>query len=306
MSELKITFLGTGSARPTPQRSVACVALSWAGDAVLFDCGEGAQLQAVRAGFKPSRIHAICISHFHGDHINGLPGFIGTMGLNGHREPVALVAPGGIRRYLRTLRELHILHPAFPLDVVDSDEPRPVRNAHWQLETFPLDHRIPARGFLFREHDLPGRFDLEKAVALGIPRGPLFGVLQRGEPVSLPDGRTIQPDDVLGPARRGRSVAYVCDSRPTPDVVRAVQGVDVLIHEATYTHDLQPQAIQRGHSTATEAAEIAREAGVGRLILTHISTRYMRTRPLLHEAQQVFANTTVANDLDVFDVPVPA
>ncbi|TVQ98248.1 MAG: ribonuclease Z [Deltaproteobacteria bacterium] len=304
MSELKITFLGTGSARPTPQRSVACVALSLGGEAVLFDCGEGAQLQATRAGFKPSRLHAVCITHFHGDHINGLPGFIGTMGLNGHRDRVALVSPRGLRRYLQVLRELSILHPAFPLDLHDAAQDVPFATDDWRIESFPLDHRLPCHGYLFREKDLPGRFDLEHAIALGIPRGPLFGKLQRGESVRLDDGRTISPEQVLGLPRRGRSVAYVTDTRPCSHLVEAVRGVDVLIHEATYTHEFADLANERGHSTAVQAAEVARDAGVGRLILTHVSTRYVRARPLLREAQAVFPNTVVARDLDVFDVPV--
>lgn len=306
MSELQLVFLGTGSARPSQRRGLSSVALIFGGESLLFDCGEGAQMAAMRVGLRTSRIAAICITHLHGDHINGLPGFVGTMGLQGHRDPVHLIGPSAIRRYLRGLREVGILHPAFPLIFTDHEEKRPLETPTWVLETLPLDHRVPCRGFLFRERDLPGRFDLDAARSLGIPAGPLYGQLQRGEAITLDDGRVIEPSMVLGETRSGRSVAYCCDTRPSEAVVEAVAGVDLLVHEATYEHELREQAVERGHSTAVEAAEVAKAAGVKRLILTHISSKHPNPRQLLREARRIFPDTEIAEDLDTFDIPVPA
>jgi ribonuclease Z len=305
MSELEITFLGTGSARPTPRRNCAGVYLQYAGDAVLMDCGEGTQMQLPKAGVKSSRLAAIAITHFHGDHINGLPGFLGTMGLNGHAEELTLVGPRGLDRYLKTLHALQILRPPFPLHLVAHDEPVVYRGAGWELRTCPLDHRIPTSGYLFVEDDLPGRFDVERARALGVTPGPDFGVLQRGGVVRTPAGDEVHPEQVMGPVRRGRRVAYISDTRPSARVVEFVAGADVLIHEATYVDALRTQAWERGHSTSVQAAEVAREAGVGRLLLTHLSSKNPRSREHLDEARAVFAHANVAEDLMTIDVPVP-
>ncbi len=304
MHELKVQFLGTGSARPTPRRNVACIALSYGGDSLLFDCGEGSQTQAMQAGLRTSRLRGIFITHFHGDHINGLPGFLGTMGLNGHREPLLLAAPRGMKRYFGVLRDLSILHPSFPVIHVENTEPVVFEGDGFEVRTVELDHRIPARGFLFVERDLPGRFDLARAKEIGVPAGPLFGRLQRGESIEV-DGRVVSPQEVLGPTRRGRRVAYISDTRPTREVVEFVSGADLLIHEGTYSHEFHGQAVERGHSTVREAAEVAKRAGVKQLIITHISTKHNDTRPLVREARAVFKNTTIARDFDDFEVAVP-
>ena len=306
MTELRLIFLGTGSGRPTPQRNVSAMYLRFGGRAVLFDCGEGTQMQLLHSGARSSRLDAICISHFHGDHINGLPGFIGTMGLSGHEDPITLVGPRGMSKYLRTLHELSILRPGFPIDVRENAEGPLFDGGDYTIEGVKLAHRLPTHGFIFRERDLLGRFDLEQARALEIPPGPLYGRLQRGESVTLDDGRTIAPEQVVGPTRVGRSVAYMCDTRPSERVVEAVRGVDVLIHEATYLHELAAQARDRGHSTVREAAEVARDAQVGELVLTHISPKHGSKREILREAREVFASTRLANDLDTMDVPIPA
>lgn len=305
MTELKVTFLGTGSARPTPRRNVASVFLQYGGEAVLFDCGEGTQMQLLRAGVRTSRLVAICLSHFHGDHVNGLPGFVGTMGLNGHETPVTLVGPRGTGDWLAVLHRLNILRPSFPLDVVENDEVTLFETADFSITGVRLRHRIPTHGFIFRERDLPGRFDPQRARELGVTPGPDFGRLQRGETLELEDGRTVAPDDVMGPGRRGRSVAYISDTRPSERVVDAVRGVDLLIHEATYLHELASQARERGHSTVRGAAEVAEKAEVGRLVLTHISPKHPSRSQILEEARAVFPETALAEDFADFSLPVP-
>lgn len=303
MSTLTFTFLGTGSARPTPRRNCASVYLQYDGDSLLFDCGEGTQSQLARAGVKSSRLSAICITHFHGDHINGLPGFLGTMGLQGHEDGLVLAAPRGMDRYLRTLHSLHILRPPFPLHLVDHEEPVVYACPAYRVTTCGLDHRVPTRGYQFVENDQPGRFDVARARALGVTPGPDFGVLQRGGEVQTPEGRLVRSDEVLGPTRPGRRVAYISDTRPSDEVVAFVAGADVLIHEATYVEALRAQAWERGHSTAAQAAKIAAEAGVGRLLLTHLSSKYPRSRDHLDEARAIFPATEVAEDLMTVDVP---
>ena len=305
VTELKIVFLGTGSGKPTPRRNVASVFLQFGGEAVLFDCGEGTQMQLLKSGVRTSRLEAICLSHFHGDHVNGLPGFIGTMALNEHDRPLTLVGPSGLTTWLRTLFDLHILRPGFPIDVVENAEGRVAEREEFTIEGVKLKHRVPTHGFIFRERDLPGRFDLERARATGVPPGPAYGKLQRGETLTLDDGTEVRPDDVMGPTRRGRSVAYISDTQPTAHIAKAVRGVDVLIHEATYLHEFARQARERGHSTVRGAAETAAKAGVGQLILTHVSPKHIRRREILEEARAVFPNTELAEDLAEFTVPVP-
>ena len=305
MHEMSVVFLGTSSARPTLKRNTASVAVSWGPDTVLFDCGEGTQTQLLRSTVRPSRLRAVCITHFHGDHINGLPGLLGTMGLNGHEEPVTVAGPVGLDSYFATLRRLSILRPSFPVQVVRNTDDVVFETPHWRIRTCGLEHRGPTRGYLFEERDLPGRFQLERARELGIPPGALYGQLQKGHAVTLEDGRTIEPHEVMGGARRGRRVAYISDTRPTAEVIDFVAGADLLIHEATYTHDFAAEAHARGHSTARQAAQVALAAGVGRLVLTHFSTKYLSTAPLVEEARDVFPETSAARDLAEYTLGVP-
>jgi ribonuclease Z len=305
MSDLRIVFLGTGSGRPTLRRNVSAMHLQYGGEGLLFDCGEGTQMQIQKAPVRPGRMAAILITHFHGDHINGLPGFLGTLALGGHEGSVTVVAPRGIDRYFQTLRDLRILSNEEVYTTREAERGEVFRGDGYSVHACHLRHRIPTFGYLFREDDRPGRFDVEAAVALGVRPGPDFGRLQRGQTLTLADGREVLPSDVMGPTRKGRSVAYMCDTRPSDEVVRFVQGVDLLIHEATYLHELQEQAARRGHSTVLEAAQVARDAGVGQLILTHISPKHGHNREILDEARRVFPNTEIAEDFREFSLPVP-
>lgn len=304
MSELTLHFLGTGSGRPTLQRGSSSVGLAYGGEALLFDCGEGTQLQILRSSFRVSRADHICITHAHGDHLNGLPGLIGTLGLNGRVAPLNLVAPVGIERWFHAMRELSLLKPSFKLNHIPHNKSVPLKGQTWRLETVKLDHRISTYGFLFIEDDRPGRFNVEKAIELGVQPGPDFGRLQKGQALTLDSGAVITPADVLGRARPGRRVAYICDTRPRGEVIDAVSGFDVLIHEATYLHEFAEQARERGHSTVTEAAQVAAAAGVKTLILTHISPKHQREREILREARAIFPNTFLAHDLMEWNIPL--
>lgn len=305
MSEMKVVFLGTSSARPTLHRNTSALVLCYGSDVLLFDCGEGTQVRIMQSSVRASRFKAICLSHFHGDHVNGLPGLLGTMGLNGRKEALTLVGPKGTPTWLKTLRQLQILNPSFPIDVVEHGPEEVLRGEHWRLTTVPLIHRVPTVGYRFDEDDLRGRFDVERAKALGVPFGPLYGCLQRGEDVTLEDGRVVRADEVMGPSRKGRSIAIITDTRPSDKVVEFARGADLLIHEATYGDEETAQARERYHSTASQAAKIAEAAGVKKLILTHFSSKYGRVQPLVAQAKAIFPETTAAQDLDEWILPVP-
>lgn len=228
------------------------------------------------------------------------------MGLNGYSDPLTVVGPKGLGTWFNTLKQLQILTPGFPVELIEHGGPEEVlRGENWSLKTVPVIHRVPTMGYRFDEDDMPGRFQLEAARELGVPAGPMFGILQRGGSVTLEDGRVISADQVMGPTRKGRRIAYITDTRPSDKVVEFVQGVDVLIHEATYLDEERTQARQRYHSTAKQAAEIARDAGVGQLILTHFSSIYTRTSPLVQEARAIFPKTVAAKDFFEWTVPVP-
>jgi ribonuclease Z len=302
---MRVIPLGTSSGKPTLRRNVSALAVAREGEWLLFDCGEGTQTQIIRAGLNPSRLAAIFITHLHGDHFNGLPGFLSTMGMDRRERELTLVAPAGIREYLDTLARLKILFINYPLQVREFEEDElppntlaPVyETSEYRVSTCPLDHRIFALGYRVDEKPRPGRFHVERARELGIPVGPLFRRLQAGEDVQLANGSIVHPSDVLGPERPGKSVTYCLDTRPCEASKELARGVDLLIHEATYTQELTEEAQHYGHSTALQAASVAREAKAKRLLLTHFSTRYPDVTPLLDEAQAIFPETQTAQDL---------
>lgn len=307
---MRVIPLGTSSGKPTVKRNVSALAVAREGEWLLFDCGEGTQTQIIRAGLNPSKLAAIFITHLHGDHFNGLAGLLSTMGMNNHNRDLTLVAPLGIREYLDTLARLKILFINYPLHIreIDKDELpanqlTPVyETAQYVVSASPLNHRIFSSGYRVDEFPRPGRFNLERARELGIPTGPLFRRLQSGQAVELDDGRVVQPSEVLGPERPGKSVTYCLDTRPCEAGKTLARNVDLLIHEATYTEEYIEEAQNYGHSTAAQAAGIAREANAKGLLLTHFSTRYPDVTPLLLEAQAIFAETRMAHDLMEIEV----
>jgi len=290
VQDIRIVFLGTSSGTPSRDRNVTSVAVVLDGTVLLFDCGEGTQHQLLRAPVRSGAIETIFISHMHGDHVYGLPGLLGTMTLNSRSQPLTLVGPDALREFVTSALATTDHHPGFPIDIA----PPPYRGRGFTVVSAPLDHRIPAIGYCIIEDERPGAFDVEKARALGIPPGPEYRELIRRN-----DSR------VVGPSRRGRRIAICTDTRPCASAVELARGVDVLIHEATYTNEMATEADARRHSTAAGAAKVAAEAGVEKLIITHFSTRYRDAEPLLAEARAIFPNTEAASDLACFDVPAP-
>lgn len=302
---LRIIPFGTSSGRPTLNRHVSSLAVVGEGEWWLFDCGEAAQIQLMRAGLSSHKLAGIFITHLHGDHFNGLAGLLSTMSLDQRQRELILVGPPGIGEYLTLLKRLRIIHISYPLDLReytprnfrDREEWVVYETARHTMVARPLDHRIFTLGYRLTEKPKPGRFDLARAQALGIPAGPLYSQLQAGQPVKLSDGRVVESAEVVGPPRPGRSLAYCLDTRPCSNSVSLAQGVDCLVHEATFTDDHAVESDQYGHSTAAQAADIANRAGVKLLLITHFSSRYHDYRPLLAEARRSFPATLAAEDL---------
>jgi ribonuclease Z len=246
------------------------------------------------------------ITHLHGDHFNGVPGLLSTMGLDQRTRDLTMIGPRGVREYLDTLERLRIVFLTYRLELKEFGaltERRVVyETAEYTVSAGPLDHRLFALGYRIDERPRPGRFNVERARELKVPEGPLWGRLQAGEDVRLHDGCVVRPSDVLGAPRPGKSVAYCLDTRPCEMSIELARGVDLLIHEATYTDEFTVEAREYGHSTAAQAASTAREAGARRLLLTHFSTRFPDPTPLLEEARAIFPDTMLAEDLMEIEV----
>lgn len=302
---LTVTFLGTGAAIPSLDRNVASLALAREGETLLFDCGEGTQRQMMRYGVSFS-MRDIFFTHFHADHLLGLTGLVRTLGLQDRTDPLRLYGPRGARRVLEQALAVGIERNKFPVQIEELAAGDVVSRPEYDLVAVEADHRAPSLAYVLVEHTRLGRFQPERVRELGVPEGPLWGKLHRGETVELPDGRRIGPTDLVGPPRPGRKVAISGDTRPSRAIAEAARGADLLVHEATFSEEEAEKAEQTGHSTAAAAATLARDAGVRRLVLTHISARYTREAPeLVAEAQAIFPESMVARDGLMVDVPFP-
>ncbi len=299
---LSVTFLGTSAARPTVERSVSAIAVVREGETLLFDCGEGTQRQMMRYGVSFS-LSEIFFTHFHADHYLGVIGLIRTLGLQGREEPMRLYGPAGARKILGAGLRLGVERGGFDVDIDEVAAGDVLERKDYDLHVLRADHGRGAVGYALKEHIRLGRFDPDKARELGIPEGPLWGKIHRGETVTLDDGRSMGPAELVGEPRAGRSVVLSGDTRPCKSVKDAACGADLLVHDATFAEEEKERARETGHSTAAEAAQVAEAAGVKRLVLTHLSARYSaNSKQLLQEARAVFAKTKVAKDGLVVDV----
>jgi ribonuclease Z len=302
--DLDLVFLGTSASMPTALRAPAAFLLRRGGERLLFDCAEGTQRQLQRSTVGLPDLEEIFLTHFHGDHFLGLPGMLKTFALRGREGvPLTVYGPPGLRELFRQLKPFLGRLP-YPLTTVELEPGEELERGEYRLETFALEHGVAALGYALVEHERPGRFDVAAADALGVPPGPERGMLQGGEAITLPDGRVITPDAVLGPARAGRKVVLAGDTAPSPVVVQAAHKADLLVHEATFGAAEAERARETQHSTAAEAAEVAKRAEVRLLALTHLSTRYFGSE-LAEEAREVFADSVVPRDFDVIEVPFP-
>lgn len=299
--DLDLVFLGTSGSAPTASRAPTALLVRRGGDRLLFDCGEGTQRQLMRSTVGLPDLEEIFISHYHGDHYLGLPGMLKTFQLRQREVPLTIYGPPGLVDLFAGLRRV-FGKLSYRLDLVEVRPGDTLERDSYRLLAFPVDHGVSAVGWALAEDERPGRFDNEAADRLGVPFGPERGALQRGEPITLPDGRVLAPSEVVGPARPGRRVVIPGDTAPTDTIGALADGAEVLVHEATFTEDERDRAGDTLHSTARQAAETARAAGVRLLALTHVSPRFFGPE-LLAEAQEVFEPTVLPRDFDVIEVP---
>jgi len=300
---LSVTFLGTSAARPTVERSVTSLAVSRDGETLMFDCGEGTQRQMMRFGVSFS-LTEIFFTHFHADHYLGIIGLVRTLALQGRTEPMCFHGPKGAKRILSAAMNLGVEKATFPIDIEELTAGDVIGRKGYDLEVLKVDHSGAAVGYALREHARLGRFSPERARELGVPEGPLWGRLHRGESIEVQGGRMVKPEDLVGPSRPGRLVVFSGDTRPCETVVTAARGADLLVHDATFGDEEKDRAVETQHATAAEAAQVALAAQVKRLVLTHFSARYSATAKLLaEEAKAVFQEVTVAKDGLVIEVP---
>jgi ribonuclease Z len=299
---LRLTFLGTAASRPTVGRNVSAISVEREGDLFLFDCGEGTQRQMMRFG-TGFGVSDIFFTHMHADHMLGLTGLLRTMGLQTREQPIRLWGPRGSAGVMRDLVGLGMERVPFGVSIEEIDADQSIGRDGYDIVAYATRHGTRSLGFAVIEHDRLGRFNPDRARELGVPEGPLFGRLHRGQDVEL-DGRLVRAADVVGPPRPGRRVVYTGDTRPCRATLTIAAGADVLVHDATFAQDEVDRARTTGHSTAREAADLAKRAGVLRLLLTHISARYADDpRTLEREARHVFARASVAHDGMVVEVP---
>ena len=304
LSLLRVTFLGTSAAQPTIHRNLSGIAVKADTDLLLFDCGEGSQRQMIRFG-TGFGVDAVFFTHFHADHYLGIIGFIRTLGMGGRETPLTLYGPAPARRILNAALYLGTERLDFPVEIKELKDGDRVERGNYSVRAVGVDHRVNGLGYVLEEHTRPGRFDLQKALALGVPSGPSFGLLQKGQAVQSADGRTVQPGDVLGPSRPGRKLVISGDTRPCDNLANAAAGADLLIHESTFSDDEQARALETRHSTAREAGQVAKAAGAKRLLLTHLSSRHdVDPGRLLEQAKESFGGP-VEVAYDGFTVELP-
>ena len=299
--DLDVLFLGTAGSAPTARRGLPALLVRRGGDRLLFDCGEGTQRQLVRSAGL-AEIQDVFISHFHADHVLGLPGLLKTWSLHGREAPLAVHGPAGLVRLFAAFRPL-VGKTTFEIELIELEPNSSLQRDGYSVAAFEVAHGAVSLGYALVEDDRPGRFDEERARALGVTPGPDYGRLQDGHAVSRP-GVRVEPEQVLGDPRRGRKVVVAGDTEPC-EMTRAVawRG-DLLVHEATFTQADVARAVETRHATALGAAELARGAEVELLALTHVSPRYP-TRELRDEARAVFEHTIVPEDFDRVEIPLP-
>jgi ribonuclease Z len=299
--DLDLVFLGTSASAPTANRAPLALLVRRGGERLLFDCAEGTQRQLMRSSVGLPDLEQIFLTHFHADHYLGLPGMLKTFSLRQRDVPLTVYGPPGLRDLFSSLGRI-FGKLSYPLELVEVRAGDVLERSGYRILAFPVNHGVSAVGYALVEDVRPGRFDVETADALGVPNGPERGALQRGESITLPDGRVLTPDTVLGAARPGRRIVIAGDTAPTETVRVLAEDADLLVHEATFLEDERERAADTLHSTALQAAEIARDANVRLLALTHVSPRYFGPE-LAREAREVFPATIVPRDFDIVEVP---
>jgi ribonuclease Z len=299
--DLDVLFIGTAGSAPTARRSLPATLVRRGGDRLLFDCGEGTQRQLLKS-IGLIELEEVFITHYHADHFLGLPGMLKTFSLRGRERPLTVHGPPGLEALFRALGPV-IGKTTYPLELVELEPREELKRDGYVVAPFAVEHRVPAYGYALVEDQRPGRFDEQRARELGVAPGPDYGRLQRGEPVPGSDG-LVQPEQILGPPRRGRKIVLAGDTAPCEMTKAVAHGADLLVHEATFAEEDAERAAETMHSTALQAARLAAEADVLLLALTHVSPRYSGGE-LRDEARTVFENTIVPRDFDSVEIPLP-
>jgi len=306
---VELIFLGTGAGMPSKKRNVTAIALSMLQElntVWLFDCGEATQHQILHTTIRPRKISKIFITHMHGDHIFGLPGMLGSRSFQGGESKLDIYGPQGIKLFLETSLVTSKTHLSYPIEIHEFEEEGILfEEQGYKVSVKKLEHGVPSYGYRVEEADRPGELLVAKLKTDGIQPGPIYQEIKRNETVMLEDGRTICRDDYLGSSKPGRVISILGDTRSTHQHADFIRNSDTLVHEATFDADKPDLAHDYFHSTTVEAANLAKDGQVDKLILTHISSRYQDEdeTQLLKEAQAIFPNTALAHDFSVFELP---
>lgn len=306
---MQLEFLGTGAGSPSKQRNVASVALKLLeelNEIWLFDVGEATQHQILQTTIRPRKVTKIFITHLHGDHIFGLPGFLSSRSFQGGNEPLTIYGPVGIKRFVTTALQVSESRLSYPLKFVEIDHNQELFDERgFKVTTMALDHKIACYGYRIEEADHPGELQVEKLREAQVPSGPIYGQLKAGKTVKLDDGRVINGKDFIGKPQPGRIVTILGDTRQTPNAVVLAHKADVLVHESTFAKNEAKMAHNYYHSTSLQAAEVAKQAGAKKLLLTHISARYTgkAAYQLAYQVRDIVLDTRVVNDFDIIDIP---
>ena len=298
---MELIFLGTGAGVPSKERNVSAIALTLLQDLNsiwLFDCGESTQHQILHTAIKPRKINKIFITHLHGDHIYGLPGLLSSRSFQGGTESLTVYGPAGIKKYIDTSLEVSGTHLTYPLHIVEFTEGLLFEDEKFIVSCKKLDHGVPSYGFRIAEKETPGELLVNKLIEIGIKPGPIYRTIKENELTTLPDGQVIHRKDFIGLPKTGKIICILGDTRCTEQNKDFVENADILVHEATFGADKKELSHKYFHSTTIEAATLAKESNVKKLMLTHISSRYQKEDylPLLKEAQTIFPNTELAKD----------
>ena len=303
---MHIQFLGTGAGMPSKQRNVTSVALSLLdeiGEVWLFDCGEGTQHQIMHTAIRPRRVRNIFITHMHGDHIYGLPGFLGSRSFLGGEDPLTVYGPKGIKQFIEMALSLSKTHLNYPLNIVEIEEGVVLETSAFKVTAARVEHVIETFGFRIEQKPLPGELLVDKAFALGVPKGPLLRDLKNGLDVTLTDGTVVKSSEVVAAHKPGFTVTILGDTRFCQSSIKLSADADIVVHEATFDVENSTLAAAYGHATNVEAATVAMQANAKNVILTHISARFLQSdiEKLLLQAREVFMNSFIANDFDKFE-----
>jgi ribonuclease Z len=298
---MDVVFLGTGGSVPTARRATACLLARVGGERLLFDCGEGSQRQMQRSTGLV-QVDEIYLSHYHADHYLGVPGLLKTYDLNGRERELRVIGPPGLFELFKALRRI-FGRLGYEVELIELEPGEAVRHDGYEVRSFPVEHRMTAFGYALVEDERPGHLDPEAAARFGVTPGPDLGRLQRGETVEGSAG-PVRPADVMGASRVGRKVVISGDTAPCEMTRMAAHQAQLLVHDGSFAVEETARAAETGHSTARQAAELAREAEVKVLALVHVSSRY-DVRSVLDEAREVFEGAIAPRDFDVVAIPFP-